>query len=256
VDLGMLRTLGRGLKPIVLLDRRTPDRLPFAVDTHHPVGGAHHQKIVVIDDCRAFAGGIHVTADRWDPSDHADGNPHRRPPVAGRPEGRPTGPWHDATSIMIGVLFVGQRLQLLDRGAHRRLLETSLAAPAPHRPVLGRMGLPPWCPRGDTLHTHPAVSGWEHGRPVERGRVRIGRTPPQMPRPANWRCPRSGRWSAHGARASSASCSRWHFLAGRPDDVDQGVVTSRRPTTHDAGPTLSSCAADRSPVVSATGTRT
>ncbi|MCZ2860623.1 phospholipase D-like domain-containing protein [Blastococcus sp. VKM Ac-2987] len=101
-DLGMLRALGRGLKPIVLLDRQTPDRLTFAVDTHHPVGGAHHQKIVVIDDCLAFAGGIDITADRWDTSEHADGNPHRRRPGSGRAEGRLTGPWHDATSIMAG----------------------------------------------------------------------------------------------------------------------------------------------------------
>jgi phosphatidylserine/phosphatidylglycerophosphate/cardiolipin synthase-like enzyme len=101
-DLGMLRALGRGLEPIVLLDRRTPDRLTLAVDTHHPVGGAHHQKIVVIDDCLAFTGGIDVTADRWDTSDHADGNPHRRRPGAGRAQGRPTGPWHDATSMMTG----------------------------------------------------------------------------------------------------------------------------------------------------------
>lgn len=101
-DLGMLRALGRGLKPIVLLDRSSPDRLTFAVDTHHPVGGAHHQKIVVIDDCLAFAGGIDVTADRWDDSEHADGNPHRRRPGTRRSEGRLTGPWHDATSIMTG----------------------------------------------------------------------------------------------------------------------------------------------------------
>jgi phospholipase D1/2 len=101
-DLGMLRALGRGLKPIVLLDRSSPDRLTFAVDTHHPIGGAHHQKIVVIDDCLAFAGGIDVTADRWDDSDHADDNPHRRRPAPGRTEGRPAGPWHDATSIMTG----------------------------------------------------------------------------------------------------------------------------------------------------------
>jgi phosphatidylserine/phosphatidylglycerophosphate/cardiolipin synthase-like enzyme len=96
-DLGMLRALGRGLKPIVLLDRRTPDRLTFAVDTHHPIGGAHHEKIVVIDDCLAFAGGIDVTADRWDTSAHADGDPHRR-----RPSGKPTGPWHDVTSMVSG----------------------------------------------------------------------------------------------------------------------------------------------------------
>ncbi|WP_346623871.1 phospholipase D-like domain-containing protein [Blastococcus montanus] len=101
-DLGMLRALGRGLEPIVLLDRRTPDRLTLAIDTHHPVGGAHHQKIVVIDDCLTFAGGIDVTADRWDTSEHADGNPHRRRPATGRARGRLTGPWHDATSIMSG----------------------------------------------------------------------------------------------------------------------------------------------------------
>jgi len=101
-DLGMLRALGRGLKPIVLLDRRTPDRLTFAVDTHHPIGGAHHQKIVVVDDCLVFAGGIDVTADRWDTSDHTDGNPVRRRPAPGRPDGRLTGPWHDATSMMTG----------------------------------------------------------------------------------------------------------------------------------------------------------
>ena len=101
-DLGMLRALGRGLKPIVLLDRQAPDRLTFAVDTHHPVGGAHHQKIVVIDDGLAFAGGIDVTADRWDTSDHADDIPHRRRPDAGPVQGRLTGPWHDATSMMTG----------------------------------------------------------------------------------------------------------------------------------------------------------
>ena len=97
-DLAMLVALGRGLKPIVLLDRRTPDRLTFSVDTHHPVGGAHHQKIVVIDDCLAFAGGIDITADRWDTSDHLDAHPHRR-----RPKSRkPTGPWHDVTSLVSG----------------------------------------------------------------------------------------------------------------------------------------------------------
>ncbi|WP_456599267.1 phospholipase D-like domain-containing protein [Blastococcus sp. SYSU DS0616] len=101
-DLGMLRALGRGLKPIVLLDRRAPERLTLAVDTHHPVGGAHHQKIVVIDDSLAFAGGIDVTADRWDTSDHADDNPHRCRPATGPAPGRLTGPWHDATSIMTG----------------------------------------------------------------------------------------------------------------------------------------------------------
>ena len=97
-DLGMLFAVARGLAPIVLLNRRTPDRLTLTVDTHHPVGGAHHQKIVVIDDCLAFAGGIDVTADRWDTSEHLDRQPLRRRPGTHRP----TGPWHDVTSLVSG----------------------------------------------------------------------------------------------------------------------------------------------------------
>ncbi|MGY1640276.1 phospholipase D-like domain-containing protein [Geodermatophilus sp. SYSU D00703] len=97
-DYGMLLALGRGVAPIVLLNRRTPSRLTMTVDTHHPVGGAHHQKIVVIDDCLAFAGGIDVTADRWDTPEHLDRQPLRRRPSTHRP----TGPWHDVTSLVSG----------------------------------------------------------------------------------------------------------------------------------------------------------
>ncbi|WP_448610873.1 phospholipase D-like domain-containing protein [Geodermatophilus sp. URMC 60] len=97
-DYGVIGALGRGLVPVVLLDRRTSDRLTMTVDTHHPVGGAHHQKIVVVDDCLAFAGGIDVTADRWDTSEHLDRHPLRRRPSSHRL----TGPWHDVTSLVSG----------------------------------------------------------------------------------------------------------------------------------------------------------
>ncbi|MBM7807792.1 phosphatidylserine/phosphatidylglycerophosphate/cardiolipin synthase-like enzyme [Geodermatophilus bullaregiensis] len=97
-DLGMVAALGRGLTPIVLLDRRTPDRLRMTVDTHHPLGGAHHQKIVVIDDCLAFAGGIDVTTDRWDTSEHLDRHPMRHRPHSTRLRG----PWHDVTNLVSG----------------------------------------------------------------------------------------------------------------------------------------------------------
>ncbi|MET0765251.1 MAG: phospholipase D-like domain-containing protein [Blastococcus sp.] len=96
--MGMLQSFGRGLVPMALLNRRVPDRLTFTVDHHHPVGAAHHQKIVVIDDCLAFAGGIDVTADRWDTSEHLDRHRHRHRPTSRRP----TQPWHDATSLVSG----------------------------------------------------------------------------------------------------------------------------------------------------------
>ena len=97
-DLGMVVALTRRMAPIVLLNRRSPDRLRFSVDTHHPIGGAHHQKIVVIDDCLAFAGGIDVTADRWDTSEHRDRHPLRHRPHTTRL----SGPWHDVTSLVSG----------------------------------------------------------------------------------------------------------------------------------------------------------
>jgi phosphatidylserine/phosphatidylglycerophosphate/cardiolipin synthase-like enzyme len=97
-DYGVIGALGRGLVPVVLLDRRTPDRLTMTVDTHHPMGGAHHQKIVVIDDCLAFAGGIDVTTNRWDTSEHLDRHPLRRRPSSHQL----TGPWHDVTSLVSG----------------------------------------------------------------------------------------------------------------------------------------------------------
>ena len=96
--LGAVESLRRGELPAALVMRRAPDRLEFFGDHHHPVGGAHHQKIVVIDDCLAFAGGIDVTADRWDTSEHLDRHPLRHRPRSRRP----TGPWHDVTSLVSG----------------------------------------------------------------------------------------------------------------------------------------------------------
>ncbi len=65
----------------------------------HPAGCSHHQKIVVIDDSFAICGGIDMTGDRWDRPAHEDGDPDRV-----RPNGKPYGPWHDATMAVQGEL--------------------------------------------------------------------------------------------------------------------------------------------------------
>lgn len=96
--MGAVESLRRGVLPAVLLRSRVPGRLRFTGDHHHPLGAAHHQKIVVIDDCLAFAGGIDVTADRWDTSEHLDRHPLRHRPRSGRA----MGPWHDVTSLVSG----------------------------------------------------------------------------------------------------------------------------------------------------------
>jgi len=72
-------------------------QITVRLDGNHPLGGSHHQKILVIDDSLAFCGGIDVTTDRWDTRRHLDDDPNRK-----RPNGRPYGPWHDASSYCTG----------------------------------------------------------------------------------------------------------------------------------------------------------
>lgn len=96
-DLGMLQSLGRGMLPMVLGSWFGNRRLHFKLDGSHPVGSAHHQKIVVIDDAMAFCGGIDITAERWDTREHQDEDPRRRMPGSGH-----FGPWHDATTAVDG----------------------------------------------------------------------------------------------------------------------------------------------------------
>ncbi|MBM7365519.1 phospholipase D-like domain-containing protein [Gordonia hydrophobica] len=96
-SVGVLTGLGRGLLPPTLQDLLTGRRLHYRVDAAHPFSSAHHQKILVIDDRFAFCGGIDMTVDRWDTSDHRSSHPERV-----NPDGKPYGPWHDATLALDG----------------------------------------------------------------------------------------------------------------------------------------------------------
>ena len=96
-DLGMIQALGRGMTPLFIVDWITDKRLHLKLDYAHPVGAAHHQKIVVIGDSLAFCGGIDMTADPWDTPEHLDDNPLRT-----KPSGRTYGPWHNATAAVDG----------------------------------------------------------------------------------------------------------------------------------------------------------
>ena len=96
-DLGMLQALGRGMLPMVVGHWFAGRRLHFKLDGRHPIGSAHHQKIVVIDDAMAFCGGIDITAERWDTREHKDDDPQRCMKGVGM-----FGPWHDATTAVDG----------------------------------------------------------------------------------------------------------------------------------------------------------
>jgi phosphatidylserine/phosphatidylglycerophosphate/cardiolipin synthase-like enzyme len=52
-------------------------RISFRLDTAHPIYAAHHQKIVVVDENIAFAGGMDLTVNRWDSCDHLVRDPRR-----------------------------------------------------------------------------------------------------------------------------------------------------------------------------------
>jgi phosphatidylserine/phosphatidylglycerophosphate/cardiolipin synthase-like enzyme len=72
-------------------------RIHVRLDTHHPIYGAHHQKIVCVDDTLAFAGGIDLTVERWDNTLHAEVDPHRL-----KPDGTSYTPVHDIQMAVEG----------------------------------------------------------------------------------------------------------------------------------------------------------
>jgi phosphatidylserine/phosphatidylglycerophosphate/cardiolipin synthase-like enzyme len=72
-------------------------QIHLKLDSHHPLGASHHQKIVVIDECMAFCGGIDMTRYRWDTRAHDDCESRRV-----LPNGTPYGPWHDAAMALHG----------------------------------------------------------------------------------------------------------------------------------------------------------
>lgn len=97
-DKGAFKTLFRGKTLLTLTKWRfLRKRIHLLLDGYHPIGASQHQKIVVIDDCLAFCGGIDMTDERWDTRQHRDDDPHRT-----SPRGFPNKPWHDATTALQG----------------------------------------------------------------------------------------------------------------------------------------------------------
>ena len=60
-DYPMIFGLDREWAPLYGLSWKPHRRICFRYDNTHPVGGSHHQKVVVIDDAIAFSGGIDLT---------------------------------------------------------------------------------------------------------------------------------------------------------------------------------------------------
>jgi phosphatidylserine/phosphatidylglycerophosphate/cardiolipin synthase-like enzyme len=98
-DTGALKSLFRGSTAVTAVKWALHSRIHLKLDGHHPTASSHHQKLVSIDDCLAFCGGIDMTGDRWDTRAHLHDDPRRL-----QPNGAPYKPWHDATTALSGPI--------------------------------------------------------------------------------------------------------------------------------------------------------
>lgn len=98
-------------------------RLHFCLDDRHPTGACHHQKIVVVDDQVAFAGGLDLTLGRWDTPQHAPRDPRRRD-LESEPVPQP---YHDIQMMVSGPAAAA----LGDLARERWRNATGMTLPAP-----------------------------------------------------------------------------------------------------------------------------
>ena len=107
----------------------TNERIHFVFDDQHPLGASHHQKLVVVDQTIAFAGGIDLCDSRWDDRQHTPDRPDRV--TLG---GQPQKPYHDLMAYCIGPA-VGELSALFclrwQRATGERLALPEVAAGTP-----------------------------------------------------------------------------------------------------------------------------
>jgi phospholipase D1/2 len=100
-DFSIFYRFERQVQPIFDLGLGGQGRLHFKFDGMHPIGASHHQKIVVIDDAVAFAGGLDLSRSRWDTPIHNAHDPKRVDP-----DGTIYKPFHDVQVIIDGEAAV------------------------------------------------------------------------------------------------------------------------------------------------------
>ena len=121
-DFAMLYAFEREWLPAYKMGWRTHRRIRFRQDGQHPLGGSHHQKIVVIDDALAFAGGIDLTRSRWDTPEHDPRAPLRR-----NADNAPYQPMHDVQAMFDGD--AAHALSVLVRERWRRATDKPARSP-------------------------------------------------------------------------------------------------------------------------------
>jgi phospholipase D1/2 len=153
-DFTVIYALEREMLTKARFDFSTHHRVRFCLDGEHPLGGSHHQKLVVIDDAIAFVGGFDLTISRWDTPAHERDDPRRTDP------GLSTyAPFHDVQMAVDGAAAAA--LGELARERWRRASSERLEAPA--------MGPDPW-PRALEPSMRDVMVGIARTEPAYRGR--------------------------------------------------------------------------------------
>lgn len=122
-DFAMLYSLEREAWTRASMGWLTHERVHFELDDNHPLGASHHQKIVVVDDRLAFAGGFDLASCRWDTSEHRPDHPQRID------SGTRYGPVHDVQMLVTGE--AAKALGRLARQRWERATGEQLAEPGP-----------------------------------------------------------------------------------------------------------------------------
>ena len=161
-DAAMVATVARQIVPMLWLELMWHRRIHFRLDSDHPWGACHHQKIAVIDDALAFCGGIDMTADRWDTRAHRDDDPCRV-----RPDGSRYAPFHDVTVAVDGA--AARALGELARERWYRATGRRMEPPRP-APNIWPEGLEPLLRDVDVAiaRTHPSRPGRQPVHEIEQ----------------------------------------------------------------------------------------
>lgn len=131
-DFAMIYAMEREFFPSYKLQWKSHKRVHFCLDGEHPVGGSQHQKLVVVDDSVAFAGGLDLSKWRWDTRAHRIDDPRRTDP-----DGAQYPPFHDVQMVVDGEAATA----LAELARERWSVAGQDAAPV--QPVSGEAPWPP-----------------------------------------------------------------------------------------------------------------
>lgn len=112
-DHSVFYAVQRELFPRWMFGWRKPRRADILLDSHLPLGAAHHEKAVVIDDQVAFCGGMDLTLRRWDTREHCAPDTRRVDP-----RNRPYVPVHDVQMVVDGDAAAALAQRARERWAH------------------------------------------------------------------------------------------------------------------------------------------